>query len=48
MRIIPVSHMCNFGLSTAATSNRLKVEGYKNKNEMKDESQTSSWTPGAP
>jgi hypothetical protein len=48
MRIIPVSHMWNFGLSTAATSKRLKVDGYKKKNEMKDESQTSSWMPEIP
>jgi hypothetical protein len=42
IRIIPVSHMCNLGLSTAATSKRLKVDGYRKKNEMKDENQRSS------
>jgi hypothetical protein len=46
MRIIPVSQRCIFGLSTAATSNKLKVDGYKKKKETNDENHTSSWTPG--
>jgi len=35
--MIPVSHRCSLGLSTAATSKRLKVEGYRKKKEMKFE-----------
>jgi hypothetical protein len=35
---MPVSHRCTLGLSTAATSKRLKVEGYRKKKEMKLES----------
>jgi hypothetical protein len=37
---ISVSQRCNLGLSTAATSKRFKVEGYRNKKEMKLESHT--------
>lgn len=46
--MIPVSYMCIFGLSTAATSSKLNVEGYRKKKEMNDVNQTNSCTPGMP
>lgn len=45
IRIIPVSHMWSLGLSTAATSSKLKVDGYRKKKEMNDIAHTSSRTP---
>ena len=44
--IIPVSQRCILGFSTAATSNRLKVDGYRKKKEIKLESHTSWCSPG--
>jgi hypothetical protein len=46
IRMMPVSHICILGLSTAATSRRLKVDGYRKKKETKDSTHTSSCTPG--
>jgi len=39
--MMPVSYRCILGLSTAAISKRLKVEGYRKKKEIKLESHRS-------
>jgi hypothetical protein len=44
--MIPVSHKCSLGLSTAATSKILKVEGYRKKKLMKDSAHTALCMPG--
>ena len=46
MRMTPVAHICSFGLSTAATSSKLNVLGYKNRNETKFATHTAVCTPG--
>ena len=44
----PVSQRCTVGLSTAATSFKLKTLGYKNRKDAKLMIQAVVWTQGMP